>query len=122
MQRIVETAENEESVLFEALNINDELQKVLSRYEELKKPHGIHQEPEPPMIPVAAEPEESPRATKEESLIRKPAGSRARSGGDEDIMDDLDEMIFGKKSGTSSAGTNEGAGKKKTSDDDLISF
>lgn len=121
VQRIVETSENDESVLFEALNINDELQKALSKYEELKKPQGIHQEPEPPMIPVAAEPEESPRATNEESLIRKPAGSRARSGGDEDIMDDLDEMIFGKKSGTSSAGTNEGDGKKKP-DDDLISF
>jgi GAT domain len=122
VQRIIETAENDESVLFEALNINDELQKALSRYEELKKPHGIHQEPEPPMIPVAAEPEDSPRATKEESLIRKPAGSITRSGGDEDIMDDLDEMIFGKKSGNSSAGTNEGEGKKKASDDDLISF
>jgi hypothetical protein len=35
------------------LNINDELQKALYRYEELKKPHEIHQEPEPPMITVA---------------------------------------------------------------------
>ncbi|XP_078162530.1 target of Myb protein 1 isoform X2 [Carex rostrata] len=121
VQRIIETAENDESVLFEALNINDELQKAISRYEELKKPHGIHQEPEPPMIPVAAEPEESPRAPKEESLVRKPAGSRGRSGGDEDIMDDLDEMIFGKKSGTSGSGTNEGEGKKKV-EDDLIRF
>ncbi|KAJ3707056.1 hypothetical protein LUZ61_010761 [Rhynchospora tenuis] len=125
VQRIIETSEGDESVLFEALNINDELQKALTKYDEIKKPHGIHQEPEPPMIPVAAEPEESPRATKEESLIRKPVGSRARSGGDEDIMDDLDEMIFGKKSGTSGAGTSEGEGKNKKSEhdkDDLISF
>jgi hypothetical protein len=100
------------------LNINDELQKALYRYEELKKPHEIHQEPEPPMITVAVKLEESPCATKEESLIRKHFGSRTRSNGDEDIMDDLDEMIFHKKSGTSNAGMNEEERRKRH----LISF
>ncbi|KAK1262811.1 hypothetical protein QJS04_geneDACA008873 [Acorus gramineus] len=44
------------------------------------------------MKPVAVEPEESPRAAKEDALVRKPAGSQ----GGRRIMHDLDEMIFGK--------------------------
>ncbi|KAJ6791238.1 TOM1-like protein 2 [Iris pallida] len=71
------------------------------------------------MIPVAVEPEESPRLSKEDALIRKPAGSRARSGEDDDIMHDLDEMIFGKKGGSSSEDQDP---QKKPQKDDLISF
>ncbi|KAG9453011.1 hypothetical protein H6P81_005915 [Aristolochia fimbriata] len=116
VQRIIETAGDNEALLFEALNVNDEIQKVLSKYDELQKPSAAPTEPEPAMIPVAVEADESPGMSKEEALIRKPAGSRSR-GGEEDILDDLDEMIFGKKGSSS-----DGQGPKKQKDDDLISF
>ncbi|CAK9172456.1 unnamed protein product [Ilex paraguariensis] len=74
VQRIIETAGDNEALLFEALNVNDEIQKVLSNYEEMIKSSGIPREPEPAMIPIAVEPDESPRLGKEESLIRKPGG------------------------------------------------
>ncbi|KAL1316921.1 hypothetical protein HN51_069039 [Arachis hypogaea] len=123
VQRIVETAGDDEALLFEALNVNDEIQKVLSKYEDLRKPTVIPVPPEPAMIPVAVEPEESPRHAKEDALIRKPAGSRAagHGGSNEDMMDDLDEMIFGKKGGDSSGGGHD-TKKQQSSKDDLISF
>lgn len=104
--RIIETAGDNEAVLFEALNVNDELQKILSKYEELRKPPVVNSEPEPAVIPVAVEPEESPRATREDALIRKPPGSETRPGGDDGILDDLDEMIFGKIGGSTSEDQN----------------
>lgn len=119
IQRIIETA-NDEALLFEALNVNDELQKALSKYEQLKKPLVVQSEPAPAMIPVAVEPEDSPQFGKEDALIRKPAGSRARSSGDDDMMDDLDEMIFGKKQGDTSSQGQES--KKPHQNDDLIKF
>ncbi|KAK2425765.1 ENTH/VHS/GAT family protein [Trifolium repens] len=125
IQRIVETAEDNEALLFEALNVNDEIQKVLTKYEELK-PHPVAPlQPEPAMIPVAVEPDESPRHldTKEDSLIRKPAGSRpgVQGGNNDDMMDDLDEMIFGSKVGGASDGGHD-TKKQQSSKDDLISF
>jgi len=123
VQRIIETAGDNEALLFEALNVNDEIQKVLSKYEGMKPASVQPSAPEPALIPVAVEPEESPRAGKEDALIRKPSGSRGVQGGQHDeMMDDLDEMIFGKKSGaTSDAGIKptKPAGAK---DDDLISL
>lgn len=121
VQRIVETSADNEALLFEALNINDEIQKVLSKYEELQKPTAPPHEPEPAMIPVAVEPEESPRHTKEDSLIRKPAGSRV-GGSNDEMMDDLDEMIFGKKGGGSASDGGQDPKKQQSSKDDLISF
>ncbi|CAL9202290.1 unnamed protein product [Musa hybrid cultivar] len=121
VQRIVETAGDDEAVLFEALNVNDELQKVLSKYEELKKPPVVQSEPVPAMIPVAVEPDESPRASREDALIRKPAGSRTKSGGDDDILNDLDEMIFGKKGGSTSE-DQDPKKKQQEKKDDLINF
>lgn len=123
VQRIIETAGDNEALLFEALNVNDEIQKVLSKYEDLRKPSAVSSEPEPAMIPVAVEPDDSPVYAREDALIRKPAGSRGgiHGGSNDDMMDDLDEMIFGKKSG----GTSEGAQdpkKQQPSKDDLISF
>nr|GEV76864.1 TOM1-like protein 2 [Tanacetum cinerariifolium] len=115
VQRIVETGGDDEALLFEALSVNDEIQKVLSKYEEMKKPSEVHREPEPAMIAVAAEPDEPPHVGKEESLIRKPAGSRGNNN--DEMMDDLDEMIFGKKGGSPSEPK-----KDKPSKDDLISF
>lgn len=120
VQRIIETAGDDEALLFEALSVNDEIQKVLSKYEDVKKPSVMTMEPEPAMIPVAVEPDESARV-KEEALIRKPPGSQSGSrGGNNDMMDDLDEMIFGKKGGGSSS--EAGPATKKEQKDDLITF
>ncbi|XP_006347578.1 TOM1-like protein 2 [Solanum tuberosum] len=123
VQRIIETAGDNEALLFEALNVNDEVQKALSKYDELKKPTVVSSEPEPAMIPVAVEPEESPRAGKEDALIRKSAGSRSavQGGSNDDMMDDLDEMIFGKKAGGTSESGHDSK-KQQSPKDDLISF
>ncbi|XP_057544605.1 TOM1-like protein 1 isoform X2 [Amaranthus tricolor] len=104
IQRIVETAGDNEALLFEALNVNDEFQKVFNKYEDMKTPSIVPAAPEPAMIPVAVEPEESPCAGKEDALVRKLPGSRStfHGGQHDDMMDDLDEMIFGKNSGTPS--------------------
>lgn len=122
VQRIIETAGDNEALLFEALNVNDEIQKVLSKYEESKKPSIVQPEPEPAMIPVAIEPDESPRFAKEDSLVRKPVGSQggAQGGSNDEMMDDLDEMIFGKKVGGTSEGGHDT--KKQPPKDDLITF
>ncbi|KVI07554.1 TOM1-like protein 1 [Cynara cardunculus var. scolymus] len=117
IQRMVERGGDDEAILFEALSVNDELQKALSKYEEMKKPNEVQREPEPAMIAVATEPDEPPQVAKEESLIRKPAGSRGNNSNNDEMMDDLDEMIFGKKSGGSSEPR-----KDPSSKDDLISF
>ncbi|ERN15542.1 TOM1-like protein 2 [Amborella trichopoda] len=118
IQRIIETAGDNEALLFEALNLNDEIQKVFSKYEDLYKPVSAPPAPEPAMIPIAVEAEDSPRVAHEDPLVRKPANSRSRSGEDDDIMHDLDEMIFGKKGGSS-----DGQDPKKNQNkDDLIRF
>ncbi|XP_050385159.1 TOM1-like protein 1 [Argentina anserina] len=124
VQRIIESAGENEALLFEALNVNDEIHKALSKYEELMKPSVAHQQPEPAMIPVAVEPDESPVHGKEDSLIRKPAASRGvpHAGINDDMMDDLDEMIFGKKGGSSSEGGQDPKKQLPPSKDDLISF
>ncbi|XP_074583209.1 TOM1-like protein 1 [Curcuma longa] len=119
VQRIIETAADNEVVLSEALNVNDELQKVLSKYEELKKPPLVQSEPEPAMIPVAVEPEDSPRVSREDVLVRKPVGSRTKSGSDDDILKNLDEMIFGTKGGSTSEDQDP---DKKQQKDNLITF
>nr|CAB3447598.1 unnamed protein product [Digitaria exilis] len=120
IQRIIETVGDNEAVLFEALSVNDEVQKVLSKYEEMKQPRASeHAEQRPVVIPIATEQEDSTAAGNEDALVRKPAAARARSGGDDDILDDLDEMIFGKKGGSSSQ---EAPKKPDPKKDDLISF
>ncbi|KAJ0580977.1 putative target of Myb protein [Helianthus annuus] len=108
VQRVVETCGDDEVMLFEALSVNDELQKVVSKYEEMKKCSQVRCKPEPAMIAVTAEePDEPPQARKEESLIRKVVGSNHND----------DEMVFGKKSSSSSEPK-----KDKLSNYDLISF
>ncbi|XVF56577.1 hypothetical protein PTKIN_Ptkin06aG0132300 [Pterospermum kingtungense] len=121
--RIIETAGENEALLFEALNVNDEIQKALSKYEELKKPSVVPHEPEPAMIPVAVEPDDSPHHAREDTLSRKPAGTRhgSHGGSNDDMMDDLDEMIFGKKGGGSSEGGHDSK-KQQAPKDDLITF
>ncbi|KAL2556443.1 Target of Myb protein 1 [Forsythia ovata] len=124
IQRIIETAGDNEALLFEALNVNDEIQKVLSKYEDMKKPLVVQQEPEPAVIPVAVEPDDSPRVGKDDASTRKPAGVRtgSRGGNNDDMMDDLDEMIFGMKAGgTSEAGSNQNK-QQQPPKDDLITL
>ncbi|KAL6541427.1 3'(2'),5'-bisphosphate nucleotidase/inositol-1,4-bisphosphate 1-phosphatase [Orobanche gracilis] len=128
VQSIIETSGDNEALLFEALNVNDEIQKVLSKYEDMKKPLVVPQEPEPAMIPVAVEPDDSPRVGKEESLVRKYSGPRSGSQGsttnnnNNDMMDDLDEMIFGKKIDGETSESGHDAKKSPPAKDDLISF
>ncbi|KAK6118477.1 hypothetical protein DH2020_047744 [Rehmannia glutinosa] len=123
VQRIIETAGNNDALLFEALNLNDEIQNVVSKYEDMKKPLMVPQGPEPAMIPVAVEPDESPRVGKGEALIRKPSNAQTgiHGGNHDDMMDGLDDMIFGKKSGSTS-NTAQDTKKKQPPKDDLITF
>lgn len=120
IQRMVERAGDNEAMLFEALNVNDEIQQIISKFEEMMKAPTSQSATEPAMIPVRVEEEESPRAAPEDALIRnrttKPSNVQS-STAEEDALADLDEMIFGKKGGTS-----EGHGPKKKKEDDLISF
>ncbi|RWW21342.1 hypothetical protein GW17_00014511 [Ensete ventricosum] len=116
IQSIIEAAGDDEAVLFEALNVNDELQRVLSKYEELKKPPVVPSEPTPNMIPIVVEPEESPRAGSEDALIRKPAGSRTKQDRYGNILYDLDETIFGMENGSTSE--NQEPKKKQQQNDD----
>ncbi|KAJ0243674.1 TOM1-like protein 1 [Hirschfeldia incana] len=130
VQRIIETAGEDEALLFEALNVNDELVKTLSKYEEMNKPSAPLTAPEPAMIPVAEEPDDSSDHGKEESLVRKPSIARAGihgsgGGSGDDMMDDLDEMIFGKKGGGDGDSSSTDDPKKQQSSsksDDLIRF
>lgn len=129
VQRIIETAGENEALLFEALNVNDELVKTLSKYEEMNKPSAPLTSHEPAMIPVAEEPDDSPIHGREESLVRKSSGVRGGfhggGGSGDDMMDDLDEMIFGKKNGCDSSTNPDHDPKKEQSsskNDDLIRF
>lgn len=119
IQRFIETAGDNEALLFEALSVNDEVLKVLSKYEEMKKPMASARTEQPVVIPIATEHEDSVTVGNEDALVRKPAAARAMSGGDDDILDDLDEMIFGKKGGSSSQ---EGSKRQDPKKDDLINF
>lgn len=120
VQRIIETAGDNEALLFEALSVNDELQKVLSKYEQLKKPPAVNSTPQPAVIPVAVEPEDSPRVSSDNALIRKPAGARGRSSTG-DNLDDIDEMIFSRKGGSTSE-DQDPKKQQKQQKDDLLSF
>ncbi|CAJ1934079.1 unnamed protein product [Sphenostylis stenocarpa] len=126
VHRIIETAWDNETLLLEALNVNDEIQKVVCKYEEMmkKKKHTVVPlEPEPAMVPVAIEPDEPPHFTEEKALIRKPGGSRigVHGGSQDELLDDLDEMIFGKK-GRDGFDAGQYPKKQQSSKDDLISF
>lgn len=49
LQRIVQSTNDDESLLFEALNLNDELQQVISKFEEMQASRKSDvQEPEVP--------------------------------------------------------------------------
>lgn len=125
VQRIIERGADNEPLLFEALNVNDELLQVLTKFEEMRTtpPLKSNQSSEPALIPVGVvDEEEALVASGENSLVRKSSSkpSTFRSlQGEEPAMADLDEMIFG-HAGGSSQESSQGARKKKN--DDLIVF
>ncbi|KAJ7187721.1 hypothetical protein O6H91_01G070200 [Diphasiastrum complanatum] len=127
VQQIIQRAGENEALLFEALNVNDELQHVLSKYEESfvgLSPQAIRSA-EPALVnaQVINYEEESALVGPEDALVRsrpsKP--SSAQSLHHSDGLADLDEMIFGKKGGNAGEEGSRAIGKKKDSDD-LILF
>jgi len=123
VQRIVESTGDADPGLFEALNVNDELQRVLTKFEEMSK-GSAEQQPEPiesTFVHVQAlDEDDSHGATEEASLVRKrdqkPSAPPA-SAHDDASMADLDEMIFGNRP---AEGSSEKSKKKNA--DDLIMF
>lgn len=119
VQRIVERTGDADPVLFEALNVNDDLQRVLTKFEEMSKGSPEQpQQPAPPAEPtlalVQAEEDEE-----EAALVRKRETTKLNASSphtDDVAMADLDEMIFGNNRAAA-----EGSGKKKNADD-LITF
>lgn len=75
---------------------------------------------------MVIKPEESPGHTREDSLTRKSVGSlgEAQGGNNEEMMDDLDEMVFGKKAGGTAVGVARGHNveKHQSPKDDLNFF
>jgi GAT domain len=89
IQKIIELSGSNDDFLLEALNLNEELQKILFKYEELKKPQTVQAEPEPAEIPVLIE-----LQLPHETVIRNPAGPSTRSdGGDQGTTHHKDDFI-----------------------------
>lgn len=108
VQTIIETAGENEALLFEALNVNDEIQKVLSKYEDMKMPTLAPQEPQPVLKPMPVEPDDLIGAEEEGALIRKQHNDRSGVGPrGTNLMDDLDDMIFGQTSSSASEASQE---------------
>jgi len=127
VQRIIERTGDADPVLFEALNVNDDLQRVLAKYEEMLKGVAAEQQPAQPAEPTLAhvqalEEEDSHHGAEEaSSLVRKretKPSAPPTSAHDEAALADLDEMIFGNRS---AEGSNNQKPKKQNGDD-LIMF
>jgi hypothetical protein len=121
VQRIVERTGDADPVLFEALNVNDDLQRVLTKFEEMSK--GAAEQPQPAestFVHVQALDEEDTHgATEEASLVRKRdtnSSTPPTAAHDDAAMADLDEMIFGNRA----EGSHEMS--KKRNANDLIMF
>lgn len=128
VQRLVENAGDNDSVLFEALSVNDELDKALAKFEEIKKENKAPGAVQANDLATRAA-EEDERADVSESLVRarpevgeKP--NAATGQGDEKELAELDEMIFGKKKeggdGTSGGPSGATSGGKKDADDLIV--
>jgi hypothetical protein len=122
VRRIIEGGGDNDALLFEALNVNDELQQVLSKYEEMSKPSTEPPHPEEPAFAhVQAEEDDSNLGTSEESKLVRNRTPRTTAPNatshDDEAMLDLDAMIFGDSS------TEETSQKyKNRNTDDLIKF
>eukprot|EP00249_Psilotum_nudum_P014793 c25008_g1_i1 orf=303-1460(-) len=116
-RRVVECAGDNDQLLFEALNVNDELQKVLEKYEKMLTSFGppATQSSEPAIVALAAVSEED-HATGgvEEGLVRihssKPPNICQDQGSK--ATEDLDRRAFEEVSSN--------LGERKMSSDDLI--
>jgi hypothetical protein len=122
VQRIIEGGGDNDALLFEALNVNDELQQVLSKYEEMSKPSTESTHPEEPAFAhVQAEEDASNSGGIEESVLvrnRTPKGSTLSPiSHDDAAITDLDAMIFGDNSKEE---TSKEARERNS--DDLIKF
>jgi hypothetical protein len=122
VRRIIEGGGDNDALLFEALNVNDELQQVLSKYEEMSKPSTEPPHPEEPgFAHVQAEEDDSNSGGIQESVLvrnRTPKGSTLSAiSPDDAAITDLDAMIFGDNSKEE---TSKEARKRNS--DDLIKF
>lgn len=124
VQRIVERTGDADPVLFEALNVNDDLQRVLTKFEEMSKGTAEQTQPaaESTFVHVQALDDDDTHGTAEEaSLVRKrdlKPSAPPSSTHDDAAMADLDEMIFGNRA--AAEGSNQKS--KKQNADDLIMF
>ncbi|CAM6083801.1 unnamed protein product [Calypogeia fissa] len=109
LQRIIQRAGDNDPNLFEALNLNDELAKVLSKYDDSAAPIQSTPATTPTEVNTSVAPafdeEDLLTGGGEDALVRN-YGQRMQhtplsSQGDDKAMADLDEMIFGKRGGTS---------------------
>jgi hypothetical protein len=111
LQRIIQRAGDNDPNLFEALNLNDELAKVLSKYEDSAAPIQSAPATTPTEVdtslPPAFDEDDLLTGGGEDALVRN-YGQRSQHTplsttphGDDKAMADLDEMIFGKRGGTS---------------------
>lgn len=125
VQRVIERGGDNELLLFEALDVNDRLQQVLSKYAEMLSASALesNQLSEPALIPVGVMYEESSLvAAGENSLIRKSSAKASNFQsfqGEEAAMADLDDVIFGRAAGSSQASSQDG---KTNKHDDLIAL
>ncbi|XP_002973972.2 TOM1-like protein 1 [Selaginella moellendorffii] len=112
VHRLLEGSPENESLMFEGLQVNDELQRVLQKFEDLFVGRAPSEAAQPALPTFAAAAEEE--GPSEESLVRTRQKQNATEEGSASI-DKLDELVFGGKSSSSS--------KKNTKNsDDLITF
>lgn len=123
VQRIVERTSDGDPVLFEALNVYDDLQRVLTKFEEMSK--GTAEQPQPAeatFVHVQALDDDYSCGTAEEATLVRKRDSKPSiplsSAHDDTAMADLDEMIFGNRS--EAEGSRQKS--KKQNADDLIMF
>eukprot|EP00850_Spirogloea_muscicola_P017357 SM000148S01034 [mRNA] locus=s148:337038:338835:+ [translate_table: standard] len=112
VQSVVDRAGDNESLMFEALSVHDDLDRVLKQHADMSSEHnpaapdataadGAGQD-QPAQIAILEEPE----ADQSEGLVRNRRTAPATSAGaDEEAMANLDSVIFG----------NSGAGRHDTS-------
>ncbi|KAJ7527816.1 hypothetical protein O6H91_16G072700 [Diphasiastrum complanatum] len=124
VQRIIERAGDNEALLFEALSVNDELQRVLSQFEEIfagLAPQS-NRSAEPALLNAQIINDEEAAAGQEDALVRsrpsKPTTAQSLQHGDG--LADLDEMIFGKKSGNDGEEGSKGSEQKKDKNDLIV--
>lgn len=121
VQRIIEGAGDNETLLFEALSVHDDLDKVLRKYESMQTngASDIGESPrnlEGPAALVAVSANDDDDVGEAEGLLRKRSGTRSTQPDEAQAMAHLDEVIFGKEAASGSAK------KEKKGDDDMIVF